>query len=1087
MHPITRQPTLDSVRSWWSDRNPLGPNINLHATAKPLMRVMYHRAALALIRNKRGTPLSRETAEVYSSYLAFKYVSSDTKIAILRELCDRAELLNDADIVVYSPVLYLIDGLLQLPETEIRVATCRLLTCLASHKSTATALLDLNPCLRLVALLRDRNPRVIERALQVLGRIITSPNGAQAVVDANVLNSLAEVLESPHEEVLGGMWELLGRLACQESTVMTVLQKLVSLMRVGNPKVLDRVEEVLHQIIMSSKGAQVLDSVAELLDSPGNASVVRIWVCQWLAKLPRQENTRDIVSRVKPCLWLVSLLRDENIEVVHSAAHALYSIAGLPNGAQAVVDANVLDCVPKLLESSGALIWSWIYDMLEQMAYRQSTAMTVIRLLVSLLHGENLTVIECVTKLLCRITTSPKGAQIAMDANVLTCAVELLASPSAMVWRWTCELLEQLANERTTVAAVVSHLVFLLCHRNPIIVESVVMILYRIAWLTAGAQAALEADVLHCVGELLHSPNPEVRQWTCKMLALLTPHVVSLLRNGNFGVIQAATYELDGLANFAEGAQAIVTAQILDYARELLSCPDVLVRKRTCQMLGKIARCKSMTAAILEVNPCHQLIFLLRDKYLEVVESAVYALLWIAKSPEGAQAIVEADAVAALVHLANTVALDHRCAAKILGHLAYHKATRLAILPMKPCKQLVSLLCENVSEVVLDTICALYWIARSPEGAQAVVDARVLEPMAQLLESTNTNVRSWTWSMLGRLARHKSTAMAILTIIPCCRLISLLRGGNLTVTERVAKVLHRIARSPEGAQAVLEADILVHAGDLLTSPSAVVRRWMCATLGELAWHESTRDAVLRINPSRRLVCLLRDETLEERAAYALSGLSRFPEGAEAAMEAKILDVAELLASQDTLDREEACCILTLLASKDPSMAALVRVKLCRMLVSLLRDENLDVVEQALHGLCYIIAKSSRGAQAVVDANVLDCIADLLESPSTLARSWTCAILHQLSSDETTATAVLDRNPCEKLFSLCLHSDLDLCASALFALEKISESRAGAAIVAATDIMGHVPELLQSPDREARSRTRKLLRNLARLQVPIEVA
>ncbi|KAJ7479235.1 hypothetical protein FB451DRAFT_1172350 [Mycena latifolia] len=219
MHPFTRQPTLDSVRSWWSDRNPPGPNINLHAAAKPLMRVMYHRDALAFIRNTRGTPLSKEAAEIYSSYLSygvplFKYVSSETKTAILRELCDRVESANDADIVVHSPVLYLVDGLLQLPETEIRVATCRLVTCLTSHKSTATAVVGVNPCLRLVTLLRDRNPQVIASAVQVLGRIATSLNGAQAVVDANALNSLVELLKSSQtpkvvadaEEVLHQTW-----------------------------------------------------------------------------------------------------------------------------------------------------------------------------------------------------------------------------------------------------------------------------------------------------------------------------------------------------------------------------------------------------------------------------------------------------------------------------------------------------------------------------------------------------------------------------------------------------------------------------------------------------------------------------------------------------------------------------------------------------------------------------------------------------------------------------------------------------------------------------------------------------------------
>jgi hypothetical protein len=67
MPPLTRQ---DTVLSWWSDSNPLlrGPTINLHAVAKPLMRWMYHRQALELLKRNQGSPLLTETLEIYSSY-----------------------------------------------------------------------------------------------------------------------------------------------------------------------------------------------------------------------------------------------------------------------------------------------------------------------------------------------------------------------------------------------------------------------------------------------------------------------------------------------------------------------------------------------------------------------------------------------------------------------------------------------------------------------------------------------------------------------------------------------------------------------------------------------------------------------------------------------------------------------------------------------------------------------------------------------------------------------------------------------------------------------------------------------------------
>ncbi|KAJ6522671.1 hypothetical protein DFH09DRAFT_1330470 [Mycena vulgaris] len=100
MSSLTRQRTLDSVRSWWSDSNPTGPNINLHALAKPLMKLMYHRQALDYIAEHQFTPLSRGDMEIYASYLGFKYVSSATKIAVLTALIKKAGFQNNAETVV---------------------------------------------------------------------------------------------------------------------------------------------------------------------------------------------------------------------------------------------------------------------------------------------------------------------------------------------------------------------------------------------------------------------------------------------------------------------------------------------------------------------------------------------------------------------------------------------------------------------------------------------------------------------------------------------------------------------------------------------------------------------------------------------------------------------------------------------------------------------------------------------------------------------------------------------------------------------------------------------------------------------------
>jgi hypothetical protein len=71
MPPLTRQRTLDSILSWWSDSNPPGPTINLHAVAKPLIRFMYHQQVLGFIKRIRGAPLSEDNLQLCWDYLAY--------------------------------------------------------------------------------------------------------------------------------------------------------------------------------------------------------------------------------------------------------------------------------------------------------------------------------------------------------------------------------------------------------------------------------------------------------------------------------------------------------------------------------------------------------------------------------------------------------------------------------------------------------------------------------------------------------------------------------------------------------------------------------------------------------------------------------------------------------------------------------------------------------------------------------------------------------------------------------------------------------------------------------------------------------
>ncbi|KAJ6518571.1 armadillo-type protein, partial [Mycena vulgaris] len=333
MPPLTRQRTLDSVLSWWSDSNPAGPTISIHAAAKPVMRLMYHREALALIRSKRGGPLSKETIDIYSSYLSFKYVSFETKAAILIELRDRAVSTNDAATILDSIGLNLVEELLNSPDTE--------------------------------------NVNVVECAADALYWIANYREGRQACVDAKILYFLQQLLLSPEPELRILMCSIVGALALHDNAETAVVAVEPYIISDLNLDVIWNAAYALCRIAGRPEDAQVvldasaLNAVAELLASPKDK--VRIWTCNLVGELARHETTWRAVLKANPCIQLASLLRrvsNTDLLVIERAAKALFEIAKWPDGAQAVADTNALDCVPELLQSPSSEVRRWIYEML---------------------------------------------------------------------------------------------------------------------------------------------------------------------------------------------------------------------------------------------------------------------------------------------------------------------------------------------------------------------------------------------------------------------------------------------------------------------------------------------------------------------------------------------------------------------------------------------------------------------------------------------------------------------------------------------------------------------------------------------------
>ncbi|KAJ6522677.1 armadillo-type protein [Mycena vulgaris] len=326
MNSLTRQQTLESVRSWWSDSNPTGPNINLHALAKPLMKLMYHRQALDYIAEHRFTPLSRGDMEIYASYLGFRYVSSTTKIAILRELTWE----NDTDTVADILSSYL-GFLLESRNTDVQGLTCDLLERLARRSPNRTAAWAASVCKQLVSLLRDGSENVRADAFFALRAIAKNPEGAQAIIGAHVLDDLAELVKSPNFNVRARTHELVGELASRKVAVPRVLWANLCELLVSSCGALDLITKS-PAAMQAALDANLLDYVAEILESP--TPYTRELMCSMLAA---HDGMLAALVGGTHCKQLVSLLG--SLSGDGYVVEALRWIAKSPEGAQAVVDA----------------------------------------------------------------------------------------------------------------------------------------------------------------------------------------------------------------------------------------------------------------------------------------------------------------------------------------------------------------------------------------------------------------------------------------------------------------------------------------------------------------------------------------------------------------------------------------------------------------------------------------------------------------------------------------------------------------------------------------------------------------------------
>ncbi|KAJ7270393.1 armadillo-type protein [Mycena rebaudengoi] len=599
------------------------------------MKLMYDWEARRFMKKDRRIPLSKTSIEIYLSYLEYKYVGASTKTKVLEYIAKKDISDDDAHQVANSVLLE--STAIEAADTQMQIYACDMLVNLTVNTSSAPVVLQLNPCGRLVFLLRANNPTVTVRALKALDWIAGRPNGGPAVIEAGTLHLVDYLFGSSNTEVRTGTCDVLSSLASEESTSNSVILAnpfgaLVSLLR--DTEVVANATNTLGWIANSAEGAQgviearMLDVFDEVLKLPDQSIA-----CWLIENLVSHESTADSVFASIPCQHIVALLlaalnRDD--DTVWDALPALATTAHSVEGAIAVVEAGTLLVLDKHLESADYEVREWACRLIGYLAIYYKGQEDLCEKLVLLLRDDAGIVASAAMFALSKIASLPSGATTVVEAGLLDLVDEILESQVSLICTWTCAMLQNLAkNESTAIAVVVLNpcrrLVALLRHSETGVVASALCALGHIALQTDGALAVAETGVSQAIDQLLESFDSGFRT-AAAWLENRGHRLVKLSCDDSPAVAESAVYALSRIAYWPDGGDAVVQAGALQLLENLVPSSNAGVRQWTCAMLENLTSHQSTSAALLEINPCERLVKLLTSKDPGIISAAASCL-----------------------------------------------------------------------------------------------------------------------------------------------------------------------------------------------------------------------------------------------------------------------------------------------------------------------------------------------------------------------------------------------------------------------------------------------------------------------------
>ncbi|KAK7043496.1 hypothetical protein R3P38DRAFT_3177963 [Favolaschia claudopus] len=205
-HP-NRPPSPQSIYSYWSDSRSLGPTISIHAAAKPLMKLMYHRQVQSFIKKNQDTSLTEEIIEISFSYLAYKYISLGTKLLILEDLNRR--MVSTAEHATIDPFIRenwsFVAELLSSDDTRIRMHMFDILQSLgASSDDVVSSAVWI--CPRMIAFIDDTDDTELQSlGLKLIAQLSGTSGGAEALLGSTIWEYICETQDSPNNDT----WQMI--------------------------------------------------------------------------------------------------------------------------------------------------------------------------------------------------------------------------------------------------------------------------------------------------------------------------------------------------------------------------------------------------------------------------------------------------------------------------------------------------------------------------------------------------------------------------------------------------------------------------------------------------------------------------------------------------------------------------------------------------------------------------------------------------------------------------------------------------------------------------------------------------------------